>query len=239
MIRRGILNAAGPAALLAALVVGCSSAEVDGDAAPELVEMVLEEAVEAPVEPEPEGEVEASGEGREGDPAPEESADVSDVDITTVPDEITVEYVQAVLDELERIYAEALVIMMEEGELTLEVSDRLGEIFAQRQVDLRRQEFIDAADAGFPDMRPPDEIELRRREVVEILDEADGCIYVETVTDDSSYFSEPRDPVEIFVLLEPHSGARPVDINSTDWAYGSLGGGELSEMRGLSPCADR
>ncbi len=236
MIRRGILNAAGPAALLAALVVGCSSAEVDGDAAAELGEVVLEEAVEAPVEPEPEGEVEASGEGREGDPASEESADVSDVDITTVPEEITVEYVQAVLDELERIYAEALVIMMEEGELTLEVSDRLGEIFAQRQVDLRRQEFIDAADAGFPDMRPPDEIELRRREVVEILDEEAECLYVEVLAHDASFFRDTRDPITSFVVLRPPTVARPVEINPTNWVYSTLAIGEASELREETPC---
>jgi hypothetical protein len=243
MNARGIVGLAAAAAIV---VAGCSP---DADASGELrdIREVLAEGADDPgsgdenTEPHPKGEVEGSADaGERGASAEAEGGEGPDpdIDITEVPDEITVEYVQAVVDELERIYAEAVVLMMEEGELTIEITDRIGEIFAVRQVDLRTSEFVDTAEDGFPGMRPPEEIETRRRIVQQILDQAEGCLYVETMTYDEAFFVDAVEPVEIYVLLESPTVSRPVDINSTLWVYGSLGSGERETMRGLTPCQD-
>lgn len=242
---RGIVSAV---ATVAALTGACTSAASSSDGLAEIDEQHTGAASDL-ADPEDEAsapEAEAAPDSESPDPVEAASAEAPpetdtvpepDVDITTVPEEITVEYVQAVLDELERIYAEAVVLMMEEGELTLEISDRIGEIFAQRQVDLRRSEFVDTAEAGFPAMRPPEDITTRRRIVEDILDQGEGCIYVETLTNDHAFFADPVEAIEVFVLLEYPTVERPVELNPTPWVYGALGVGERAEMEAVTPCA--
>ena len=236
MSARGIASIT---AIAAVMLSGCTS---DADTAGELQD--IREVLEGSAEDEPSAEPEAAeqGDGAASAEAAPEADDAEppppdpEIDVTTVPDDITVEYVQAVVDELERILAEALVLMMEEGELTIEITDRVGEVFAVEQRDLRLEELVDAAEAGFPGMRPSDEIETRRRIVQEVLNKGDGCLYVETVTSDEAYFVNPVEPVDIYVLLEEPTVSRPVDINPTPWVYGSLGSGDREEMRSLEPC---
>jgi hypothetical protein len=164
MKRRGLATVT---ALVAVAVAGCTSG---GEVAGELrdIREVVTEAETDPGGDEPGSEAEEATEepGASAEaPEPLEVEPVEapepdpDIDITTVPDEITLEYVQAVLDELERIYASAVVMMMEEGELTIEISDHISDIFALRQRDIRLKEFVDTAEAGFPGMRQPQDID--------------------------------------------------------------------------------
>ena len=239
MSARGIASIT---AIAAVMLAGCTS---DADTAGEVQD--IREAPGASAEDEPSAEPEAAEPGDEAASAeaPPEADDDGElpppdpeIDVTTVPDDITVEYVQAVVDELERIYAEAVVLMMEEGELTIEITDRIGEIFAVRQLDVRRTEFTETAEEGFPGMQPPDKIETRRRIVQDILDQGEGCLYVETVTSDQAFFVDAVEPIEVYVLLEAPTVERPVDINPTPWVYGALGVGEQSEMKAVTPCSE-
>jgi hypothetical protein len=244
MKRRGLATVT---ALVAVAVAGCTSG---GEVAGELrdIREVVTEAETDPGGDEPGSEAEEATEepGASAEaPEPLEVEPVEapesdpDIDITTVPDEITVEYVQAVLDELERILADALILTMEEGELTLDAADHIGEVFALRQVDIRRSELMDAAESGFPGMRAPEDVGLRRRVAQRVVDQGEGCMYVHTVTTDTAYFDEPVEPVDVYVLLESPTVERPVDINPTPWVYGSLGIGDSAELEGLRPCADK
>ena len=239
MNARGIVSIT---VIAAVMLVGCTS---DADTAGELQD--IREVLGGSDEDAPSAEPEAAEPGDEAASAeaPPEADDDGElpppdpeIDVTTVPDDITVKYVQAVIDELERIYAEAVVLMMEEGELTIEITDRIGEIFAVRQLGVRRTEFTETAEAGFPGMRPSDEIETRRRIVQDILDQGDGCLYVETVTSDQAFFVDAVEPIDVYVLLEAPTVERPVDINPTPWVYGALGVGEQGEMKAVTPCSE-
>lgn len=239
MVRRGIASLGLAAALVLSACSsdpGAESGELGEDLAVNAEEPGVSASEEPAADPEPEGEVEGGVEPTQGENAQEEGPDPSDIDITTVPDDITVEYVQAVVDELERILAEALVLMMEEGELTIEITDRVGEIFSLDQVNARTASLQELSDSGFPNMRPPDEIRPRLRRVEQILDISDGCIYAETLTFDDAFLVEPSDPIPVFVRLESPDVARPVDINPTPWVLGSLGVGEPDQLREVRPC---
>ncbi len=242
MIQRGVASTLVGAALM---IAACTGA--DGDELVDVRESLAEdEDVEAaPTEAEAsdvtEAEPESVEEGSETDPGasaetPEEPTE--DVDITTVPDEITVEYVQAVIDELERIVAEALIIMMEEGELTIEVTDRIGEIFTPQQRDIRLNELRAAANGELAGLRQPSEVEVRRRLIVSIIEGSDRCLYAEVESLDAAFFDEPRDPVQAFVVLRRPEVERGLDENPTPWVYSTIAIGDEQEMRSERPCED-
>ena len=241
MVRRGIASLGLAAALVLSACSsdpGAESGELGEDLAVNAEEPGVSASEEPAADPEPEGEVEGGVEPTQGENAQEEGPDPSDIDITTVPDDITVEYVQAVVDELERIYAEALVLLMEEGELTIEITDRIGEIFSIRQRDLRLQEFVQVAEDGFPGMRSPDDIEVRRRQVESIWDRSTECIYAEALAFDGAFFLQEPDPVRSFLVLRPPTRERPVDVNPTPWVYSMLAIGEVGELREERPCQE-
>ncbi len=119
-------------AALAVLVGACSSDDgAQAEAGRQPVASDDTEDVDEPA-PDPDTDFDPSP---EPDPAPDPDPDPDpdpapepepgpDIDITVIPDEITDEYVAAVLVELERIYAEAYAIVRDEQELTSEITDR-------------------------------------------------------------------------------------------------------------------
>lgn len=240
MIQRGVASTLVGAALM---IAACTGA--DGDELVDVRESLAEdEDVEAaPTEAEAsdvtEAEPESVEEGSETDPGasaetPEEPTE--DVDITTVPDEITVEYVQAVIDELERIVAEALIIMMEEGELTIEVTDRIGEIFATDQLSLRTQELTETAETGFSGLREQGDLRPRVRRVQELIDANSDCIYAESRVDERGLFEDGDADAVSFVVLRRPEVDRGLGINESTWVYASLAIGDESELRNQRPC---
>jgi hypothetical protein len=242
MKRRGLATVT---ALVAVAVAGCTSG---GEVAGELrdIREVVTEAETDPGGDEPGFEAEEATEepGASAEaPEPLEVEPVEapesdpDIDITTVPDEITLEYVQAVLDELERILADALILTMEEGELTIEIADRVGDIFTTDQRDLRLDELASAAESGFENMNPPDRIVPRRREAIEVLDASEGCLYVETLAREEGIFPGLTDPAPSFVVLHRRLHIRPREINPTPWGYASLAVGDAGHLRAERPCS--
>ena len=236
MSARGIASIT---AIAAVMLSGCTS---DADTAGELQD--IREVLEGSAEDEPSAEPEAAeqGDGAASAEAAPEADDAEppppdpEIDVTTVPDDITVEYVQAVVDELERILAEALVLMMEEGELTIEITDRVGEIFTLEQRDLRLNELTTASEEGFPGMWPSDEIAPRNREVLGVLDVSEGCIYIEALAFEEGLFPEVTEPAPSFAVLRFPDVERPVEINPTPWVYAALAVGAESELRKERPC---
>ena len=237
MNARGIVSIT---VIAAVMLVGCTS---DADTAGELQD--IREVLGGSDEDAPSAEPEAAEPGDEAASAeaPPEADDDGElpppdpeIDVTTVPDDITVEYVQAVVDELERILAEALVLMMEEGELTIEITDRVGEIFTLEQRDLRLNELTTASEEGFPGMWPSDEIAPRNREVLGVLDVSEGCIYIEALAFEEGLFPEVTEPAPSFAVLRFPDVERPVEINPTPWVYAALAVGAESELRKERPC---
>lgn len=243
MKRRGLATVT---ALVAVAMAACTS---EGEVAGELrdIREVVTEAEADPAGDEPGSEVEppaeetgASAEAPEpieAEPAEAPEPD-PDIDITTVPEEITLEYVQAVLDELERILAEALILLMEEGEFSIEIADYVGEIFTFEQRDLRLAELETAADADFANMNPSHLIEPRHREVISILDVSEDCLYVEAWAHEQGIFPAITEPSQSFVVLHAREHARPVEVNPTPWVYAALAIGDETALRQERPCHD-
>ena len=215
-------------AALAVLVGACSSD--DGAQAEAGRQPVASDDIEDVDDPAPDPDTDFDP-SPEPDPAPDPDPDPDPdlasepepephIDITVIPDEITDEYVAAVLVELERIYAEAYAIVRDEQELTSEITDRVDAIFAESRREDRYDEFRQLA--GMPEVfRPQGELQPRTRQVVEILDAADGCLWVETLTD-SSGLSPSEGQQTVFVALFHKDAGRPGDVNPTPWVFERL-----------------
>ncbi|MFU8841804.1 MAG: hypothetical protein ACNA8R_13960, partial [Nitriliruptoraceae bacterium] len=163
-----------------AVLSGCSSPD-DGDG----IEAI--DAPEAPVDEDDDAEVVDEPEAAEDpDPAPEPDPP-AEIDITVIPDEITLEYVDAVLVELERLFAEAVRSVVENEEMTLEASDLLNSAFGGTELDsVFADLMVLAEDPSIA--RPPGEIAPNTYVAIAVLDEAAGCLWVETVANLSGSF---------------------------------------------------
>jgi|GEM_PF-5743148 len=180
----------------------------------------------------------AASDGGPGDGAESGSgsADEVEVDVTVVPEEITPEYVEAVLAELELLYMEALREMMVAGEPTIEVTDRLGSAFSEPQYQARLEEFLNIL-SNEPDLlAEPEDLRPRVHQVVEVLAVDTECIYVETIADGSGITRDDLPVVSAFVLLGPVDVERPGRRSNTPWLIHSLPLGEAEDLRSDTPC---
>ena len=205
---------------VALLLAACS----DGDGAAEGVQPI-EEPQADPGEPEPDPVDEDPEPEVEPEPEPEPESEPADIDITAVPDEITEEYVEAVFVELERLYSEAVAeLRRNDGELNIEVSDRLGEIFENDSALTSNLEvFQEASEGGFPNIREPEDIGPRTRSIVHLLSVDAECVYVETTLHPDALVIEKPEVAQInFVELLPKTVERPVVLNKTPWVYGRI-----------------
>ncbi|MFP4311179.1 MAG: hypothetical protein ACLFS9_04250, partial [Nitriliruptoraceae bacterium] len=183
-----------------ALVWGCSpSGDADDPIEPiEPATSEEDEAEDGEVEDgEVEGDVEGAGVTSEelAEPSPDQEAAVDqasddastggvaeEVDITVVPEEITLDYVDAVLAELERLFASAVNEVVATGEMTIEASDLLNSAFSGAELESVFADLIVVAQE--PELaRDSADIRPNTVEAVSILDAANECLWVETVAD--------------------------------------------------------
>jgi hypothetical protein len=170
------------------------------------------------------------------DPAPDPEPDPpAEIDVTVIPDEITLEYVDAVLIELERLYAEAAQLASARGELDLDVADRLNSIFSGELVDRRLADFLEllAVEDGF---RNQDEISPSWFVASEVLDSSSACVWLVGEQDLSSLFVNGPAARTTFALLGPKDEGLVVDPNPTPWAYRQVGVGDEDALREERPC---
>jgi hypothetical protein len=166
----------------------------------------------------------------EPDPAPE-------IDITVIPDEITLDYVDAVLVELERLYAEAIVLTMEAGEPSLGASDRLRSAFSSEQFELRLTELYDLAGSDFVGFALPNEVSPRRHHELEIIDLGASCIWVQSRIDYSGLAGEPIPRDDAFLKLEVEDKSVLVsDESVTPWVISSIPFEHSTEDVEVVPC---
>jgi hypothetical protein len=215
------------AVAVAGLLLAACSDDAANEASAEDIQPIEEPEPEA-VEPEPDPPDE--------DPEPEPEPETSEIDITVVPDEITEEYVEAVLTELEQLYSEAFATYVSQGEVTIAVNDRMGEAFTEDQREARIREFESLREGGFEGILPSEELRARDRSVLELIQHDDRCIYAETVLDFAGVLVDPPEPGPSFVLLIRQNIERPVDLNSSGWVLADLKTGDAAELREQLPC---
>jgi hypothetical protein len=215
--------------LAAAFLLASCSDDDAGEASAEDIEPIED----AEPETEPEVESEPKPEPVE-DPEPE--PEPAEVDITVVPDEISEEYIEAVLAELEGLYLDAYVAFRVADEPNIEATDRLGSAFANAQYAARLNEFVEFASEDYEGLQPAANARPRAHIVEEIHDLSDDCVYVETLMDVSGVVVGAGAPQVTFVELGPREVERVVDLNSTPWLIHGLPIGELAELREVRPC---
>lgn len=229
------------------LVSACSGGASD---APEIEPIPTSEGVDAQAGSaagtgSDDGRSEADASRTDPDAEPEEGEsegdaevepDRAEVDVSVIPDEITPEYVEAVLAELEQLYADALRELMLAGEPTIEVTDRLGSAFSEPQYQARLEELLEIYREEPEILADPDEMRPRTHRVVEVLEYTRSCIYVETIADGSGITTLDLSPSTAFVLLGPPDVERPGNRSPTPWVIDSLPLGEAAELRVDSPC---
>ena len=170
----------------------------------------------------------------ESDDSEDEAA--ADIDVTVVPDEITEDYVEAVLAELERIRAKAIeVLRQENGEFTLVFMDLTQSVFTADEVQYERDDLGNLADADFEPIR--DDISPVEPVVTELLNSSEVCIWVETEVSFEGLRegadAEKRPRLYHLVLKD----TEPVeDHNPTPWVISGTPG-NVEDVRGDDRCA--
>ena len=159
-----------------------------------------------------------------------------EVDVTVIPEEITPEYVEAVLAELEQLYADALRELMLAGEPTREVTDRLGSAFSEPQYQVRLQELLAAVADDPTRFALPEQLEPRRHRGLNLIQAMEDCIYAETYLDASGILSVDQEPLHSFVILGPPDVERPNRRTGVAWVLYSLPVGDPDDLRKRNPC---
>ena len=229
------------------LVAACSGGGAEDQEIQPLPSSEDDDASSTADEGEPDDDAEVEGhaaasedEGDESQPDTDTEVDEevdSEIDVTVIPDEITPEYVEAVLAELEQLYADALRELMLAGEPTIEVTDRLGSAFSEPQYQARLDEFLEIFSEERQILAEPEDLTPRRHEVQVLHEASDDCIYVETIADGSGISRLDLEPVPAFVLLGPPDVERPGNRNETPWIIYSMPLGDVEELRADTPCS--
>lgn len=231
------------------LVSACSGGASD---APEIEPIPTSEGVDAQAGSaagtgSDDGRSEADASRTDPDAEPEEGEsegdaevepDRAEVDVSVIPDEITPEYVEAVLAELEQLYADALRELMLAGEPTIEVTDRLGSAFSEPQYQARLEELLEIVQQDQGRLAEPEDFRARQHQVIDLLHADRSCIYVETDLDASGIVTGSQDPLRSFALLGSPDVERPNNRNPTPWIIYSLPVGEADQLREANPCLD-
>jgi hypothetical protein len=168
-------------------------------------------------------------------PEDEPEDEAEEVDVTEVPDEITEEYVEAVLAELEQIRRDAIAEYRENDEFTIEVADMTQSVFTPDEVQHEREDLDRIAESGFEGVKPVDELEPVSAEVLEIHSSTDVCIVVETMVDFEGLLIEPPDPRERIYHLVTQDRELVEDYNPTPWVIAGTPA-DLDRWREEDPC---
>jgi hypothetical protein len=160
------------------------------------------------------------------------------IDVAVIPDDpadIDEAYVQAVVDALYRVDAQAGRIFIETMQLDDEAIDILRSIYVpeelDRQVDIWFQDLAQRGDELLPGMLEND--------VQRIIDVADDCVYVEVSRNYSDTTTRPSSPREIYLGLTPKApGDDPEGVNETAWML-FMDGLNPDGSEPENPCAGR
>jgi hypothetical protein len=137
------------------------------------------------------------------------------IGVDEIPDEITVEYVQRVVDVLDRSMGEMFRVFRRDGDLSEEVRQRLHAVYADDYVDDQEAGLQFLVDSGFERVvEQPGDPATR----VERLIHADrDCIFFQASSDQRAWFEQLPDRQDaIFVAIEPRPDG-PSEANPTSW----------------------
>jgi hypothetical protein len=138
------------------------------------------------------------------------------IDPTTVPDEITAEYVQAVLDELYALRGDATRALVEEKQLNERTVETLSAVYSDSLLTFMLNDISDAVLDGFRGFRdPPGDIVVV---VDEVLTGSSECIFVAAVQDFSQVAIEAISPHLSGLTLRPATPEQREAGNPTPWA---------------------
>lgn len=141
-----------------------------------------------------------------------EETTTTSVDPFTVPDEITVEYVEAVLTELEKINGDALRLAMADG-VTPAVAELIQPIYVPDLLAFRMNTLLAAESNGWSGIRPsPGDVQV---EVVNVVTAHERCIAAYVSEDFTAVAPEGEESVELRVVLRHGDGQG----NPTGWVY--------------------
>jgi hypothetical protein len=141
------------------------------------------------------------------------------IDPTVVPAVITIDYLNAVLAQLNAVQGDAVRTMVNTDQIPSAVTDRLRAIYNDplfsRQLRVVSEEMV----AGFSNVKKPpgDRTMLVKR----VMSVSATCLWIETHTDFSAVTITPRDTAasEYLGLRIKQAGIDPSRINPTPWAF--------------------
>jgi hypothetical protein len=159
------------------------------------------------------------------------------IDVATVPDEITVEYVQAVMDELDRRIGDLFRMYVEAEGPTQETQDLLVALYVEPELTPLREELGQIAAERFDVLDQP--VGDPSTSIGVVLDASATCIFAEVTRDLDAVFIGDRgeNVYRSWIGLVPKPISLEADrLNPTAWSI-SLDGSSNEGERPPAPCA--
>jgi hypothetical protein len=156
---------------------------------------------------------------RSGDDAPGRGATVPDGTTgptTTAPDpyaipadpsQITPEYLNRVLEALNRVYGDVQRNVIANGELSVEDIEKLRTIFAEPLLSTQLRFFADLPHGDLQAFRTP--VGDRRISSRAILEASANCVFTEAEIDLGEVLVAPGEPLQVFLGLQPRRVSGP------------------------------
>jgi hypothetical protein len=141
------------------------------------------------------------------------------IDITTKPATVTVEYADAVMDELDRILSDAIREFVAADGPTKGFDDKLNAVYDEPSLENARQAYGRFAVDGVGEFKkPPGDVAT---EVEDVLKAEDGCIVLKVARTFASTLIDPKPNTEpfSFIAWEPtDADGDPTHGNRTPWS---------------------
>lgn len=144
-----------------------------------------------------------------------ESTTSTTVGVDEVPDEITVEYVQRVMDALDASWGDMYRLYVASGGPTLETNEWLAELYTPDEYSVMEIELGREAAAGFEDTRST--TGEPTTEVQRLISSGDQCVYFEGVRHYAEVFEFVADPARTRGAVAITRREGPTRRNSTTW----------------------
>lgn len=160
-------------------------------------------------------------------PTTSTTAEEEEVDPFTVPDdpaEITEAYVEAVINEHNRVIGDALRIQLEGGD-PKEIIDRYNAIYVPEVADRRLTDLFNLDEEILSSLRRPGGNQIMR--VLSIETATSACIRTVVEQDLSEVLIDPPSPTENVLILR--AAVKPNELNKTRWMSEGLVTLETSE----------
>jgi hypothetical protein len=164
----------------------------------------------------------------------ETTTTVATIDVTKVPDVVTIEYVDAVMDKLDPIIGDAFRELVRDHGPNQKFLALLDAVYDGQEFEAQQSDYGFTAARGFENVRtdPGDPA----TKVERLIKNVPGCLVVAADREFAAFYVDPKDKIPGFIALIPKSEpSDPAQLNPTAWSI-VFDGGTLDNVEPVTAC---